>query len=74
MEGVAIIARLKEGSGQRVAELVGEPFHAELQRALDQWRKIDDGQPRIARERFGWELDEAEPVATPAGDRSESWA
>ena len=116
MERVAIIARLKEGSEQRAAELVGagppfdltdtglvrhsiyisageavfvfeghevewivdqlidEPFHYELQRALEQWREIVDGQPRVARERFGWQLEEAEPIGTGADERSESWA
>jgi hypothetical protein len=116
MERVAIIARLKEGSEQRVAELVGagppfdltntglvrhsiyvsasevvfvfeghevewivdqlidEPFHDELHRALEQWREIVAGQPRVARERFGWVLDDGEPIATSAGERSESWA
>jgi hypothetical protein len=116
MERVAIVARLKQGSAQRAAELVragppfdladagiarhriyissGEavfvfeahqvewiidelvdgPFHYELQRALDQWREIVDGQPRVARERFGWQLDEAEPVTAPTGDRRASWA
>ena len=116
MERVAIIARLKEGSERRAAELVGagppfdltdtgivrhtiyisaseavfvfegdevewtvdqlidEPFHYELHRALEQWREIVDGQPRVARERFGWQLDQAEPIATPAGERTESWA
>jgi len=106
MERVAIIARLKEGSEQRAAELVragppfeladtgivrhsvyispseavfvfeghqvewivdelvDEPFQYELQRALERWREIVDGQPRVARERFGWQLDEAEPIAT----------
>jgi hypothetical protein len=52
-----------------VDQLVDEPFHDELQRALDQWREIVDGQPRVAREEFGWQLDEAEPL-----ERSESWA
>ena len=116
MERVAIIARLKEGSEQRVAELVGagppfdltntgivrhsiyispseavfvfegpevewivdqlidEPFRYELHRALEQWREIVDGQPRVARVRFGWQLDEAEPIRTRADERSESWA
>jgi hypothetical protein len=116
MERVAIIARLKEGSEQRAAELVragppfdlsktgivrhsiyisaseavfvfeghevewivdqliDEPFHYELHRALEQWREIVDGQPRVARERFGWRLDEAEAIATATGERSESWA
>ena len=114
MERVAIIARLKEGSEQRAAELVGagppfdladtgivrhsvyvsahevvfvfeghevewivdqlidEPFHYALHRALEQWREIVDGQPRVARERFGWQLDEAAAIATPTGERSES--
>jgi hypothetical protein len=114
MERVAIIARLKEGSEQRAAELVAagppfdlsntgvvrhsiyispreavfvfeghevewivdqlidEPFHYDLQRALEQWREIVDGQPRVARERFGWQLDEAAAIATPTGERSES--
>ena len=116
MERVAIVARLKEGSEQRAAELVeagppfdltdtgivrhsiyisaseavfvfegheiewivdeltDEPFHYELHRALEQWREIVDGQPRIAREQFGWQLDEAERLDSMAGERSESWA
>jgi len=57
-----------------VDQLVDEPFHYELQRALEEWREIVDGQPRIARERFGWQPDEAEPIATAAGERSELWA
>jgi hypothetical protein len=114
MERVAIIARLKEGSEQRAAELVAagppfdladtgiarhsiyispseavfvfeghevewivdglidEPFHYELQRALDQWREIVEGQARVARERYGWQLEETKPAATPAPERSES--
>jgi hypothetical protein len=55
-------------------ELVDEPFHDELRRALDQWREIVDGQPRVAHELFGWQLEEAERAATTAGERSESWA
>jgi len=114
MERVAIVARLKEGSEQRAAELVeagppfehtgivrhsiyispseavfvfeghevewivdqlvDEPFHLELHGALDQWREIVDGQPRVARERFGWQLDEAEPIGIRVDERSESWA
>jgi hypothetical protein len=114
MERVAIIARLKEGSEQRAAELVGagppfdltntgivrhsiyisaseavfvfeghevewivdqlidEPFHYELRRALEQWAEIVDGRPRIARERFGWQREEGESIATPASERSKS--
>ena len=115
MERVAIIAHLKEGSEQRVADLVeagppfdladagivrhsvyisaheavfvfeghevewivdqliDEPFHYELRRALEQWREIVDGQPRVARERFGWHLEEDESIAPSARERSESW-
>jgi hypothetical protein len=57
-----------------VDQLIDEPFHYELQRALEQWREIVDGQPRIARERFGWQLDEAEAIATATDERSKSWA
>jgi hypothetical protein len=116
MERVAIIARLKEGSEQRAAELVtagppfdlaatgivrhsiyistseavfvfeghevewivdeliDEPFHYELQLALDQWREIVEGQPRVARERYGWQFDETAPAVAPGRERSESWA
>jgi hypothetical protein len=116
MERVAIIARLKEGSEQRAAELVeagapfdladtgivrhniyisageavfvfegyevewivdqliDDPFHHQLQRALEEWREIIDGQPHVAREKFGWQLDGDEPIAAAAAERSESWA
>jgi hypothetical protein len=57
-----------------VDQLVDEPFHYELHRALDQWREIVDGQPRVARERFGWQLEEPKPAATATDERSESWA
>jgi hypothetical protein len=57
-----------------VDELIDEPFHCELHRALEQWRKIVDGQPRVARERFGWQLDDAESIANATSERSESWA
>jgi hypothetical protein len=107
VERVAIVARLKDGTETRAAELLAEgpPFdlaEAGLARhsvylsasevvfvfeghqvdspltelvderphplgpALDQWRAIVDGPPRIARERFGWERDETAPVATDA--------
>jgi hypothetical protein len=46
-----------------VDELIDEPFHYELQRALEQWREIVDGEPRVARERFGWQLDGEPRVA-----------
>ena len=56
-----------------VDRLIDEPFHYELHRALEQWREIVDGQPRIARERFSWELDEGESTTVPASERSRSW-
>jgi hypothetical protein len=57
-----------------VDQLIDEPFHYELQRALEQWREIVDGRPRVARERFGWQLDEDGSIAPSARERSESWA
>jgi hypothetical protein len=96
MERLAIIARLKEGTAHRAAQLIDggppfelaeigltshsvflsaeevvfifeghqvewlvdglidDPFQHEIQRALDEWRAIADGPPRIAREQFGW--------------------
>src|SRR4029078_7491747 len=116
MERVAIVARLKEGSEQRAADLVGAgppfdltdtgivrhsiyisageavfvfeghevewivdelidgPFQHALPRALEHWKEIVDGRPRVARERFGWQLDEAETIAAATGERSEAWA
>jgi hypothetical protein len=115
MERVAIVARLKDGSETRAAELSAEgpPFdlaetglvrhsvylsasevlfvfegdHVEspltelvderpypLGPALEQWRTIVDGPPRIARERFGRERDETAPVATDAIAGRGSWA
>jgi hypothetical protein len=47
-----------------IDSLIDEPFQYELQRALDEWRPIIEGPPRIARERFAWERDEDEPAAT----------
>jgi hypothetical protein len=57
-----------------VDQLMDEPFQYELQRALDQWREIVDGQPRVARERFGWRIDQGETAAASAAERSDSWA
>ncbi len=57
-----------------VDQLIDEPFHYELHRALEQWQEIVDGRPRVARERFGWQLDESQSSATTARERSESWA
>ncbi|MGH3113398.1 MAG: thiamine pyrophosphate-dependent enzyme, partial [Gaiellaceae bacterium] len=41
--------------------------------ALDQWRAIVDGPPRIARERFGWKRDVAEPLATDLAVGGGKW-
>lgn len=57
-----------------VDQLIDEPFHYELQRPVDQSRERVDGQPRVARERFGWQLDVAAAGTARAGQRSESWA
>jgi hypothetical protein len=115
MKRVAIVARLKEGSGPRAAQLIAggppfdlaeiglashsvylsagevvfvfeghqvewmvdalidDPFQHEIQSALDQWREIIEGSPRIAREQFGWRADGTEP-ATEAMAGSGSWA
>ncbi len=40
-----------------VNSLVDEPFHWTLRDALDDWRPLVEGQPRIAREEFFWEHD-----------------
>lgn len=40
-----------------VDSLVHEPFHWPLRDALDEWRPLVDGQPRMAREQFFWERD-----------------
>jgi hypothetical protein len=49
-----------------VDDLIYEPFHHELQHALGEWRAIVDGQPRVARERFGWQREQAAPAAPAA--------
>jgi hypothetical protein len=73
MERVAISARLKEGGEQRAAEFVGAG-PPDLSPLVECALKlvVVDGQPRVARERFGWQLDQGEPAA-PAAERSESW-
>jgi hypothetical protein len=53
-----------------VNELIDGQFHYELQSALDKWRGIVDGSPRIARERFGWQRDTAEQAAIPTTEGS----
>jgi hypothetical protein len=51
-----------------VDDLIDRPTQYELQQALDDWRSIVDGPPRIAREQFAWD---SEGAAT-AG--SATWA
>lgn len=46
-----------------VDELIDDAFQPKLQSALEQWRAIADGMPRIARERFGWVATEVAPAA-----------
>jgi hypothetical protein len=50
--------------------LIDQPFHPKLHDALDEWRAIVDGTPRIARVRFAWEHDEEQPAPTDAIGRS----
>jgi hypothetical protein len=38
-------------------QLAGQFFHPPLADALDAWRPLVEGSPRIARERFSWERD-----------------
>jgi hypothetical protein len=55
-----------------VDDLIDEPFNHELRQALDQWREIVVGQPRIAREQFGWQLEDREPDMASTLEGSES--
>jgi hypothetical protein len=41
-----------------VSALVDDPFHWMVAEALDQWRPLVEGTPRIAREQFYWERDQ----------------
>jgi hypothetical protein len=45
-----------------VGALLDEPFHRLLDEAIDQWRPLVDGPPRIAREAFSWQRRAAEHV------------
>jgi hypothetical protein len=42
-----------------VDDLIDGPSHYELQRALDDWRSLVEGPPRIAREQFAWDSEGA---------------
>jgi hypothetical protein len=56
-----------------VDDLIDNPFRHEMQSALDKWRPLIDGSPRIAREQLGWHANDPEPAAkTMAG--SARWA
>jgi hypothetical protein len=45
-----------------VDALIDEPFHWMLDEAIDKWRPLVDGPPRIAREVFSWERSPVERV------------
>jgi hypothetical protein len=47
-----------------VDELIDAPFHYEVQRAFEDWRRIIDGPPRIAREQFAWDGEVAAAVGS----------
>ncbi len=42
-----------------VDDLIGSPFNWVVADAVDRWRPLIDGPPRIAREKFFWQRDEA---------------
>ena len=44
-----------------VTALVEDPFQWMVVKALDAWRPLIDGHPRIAREQFSWEADDSAP-------------
>jgi hypothetical protein len=48
-----------------VDSLVDEPFHWLLEDALDDWRPLVEGQPRMGREQYFWEL--GRPTAEASG-------
>jgi hypothetical protein len=45
-----------------------------LGQALEQWRAIVDGRPRIAHERFEWDRDDGPPAVVDVIAGSGSWA
>lgn len=56
-----------------VDDVIDQPFHPDIRRALDEWRAIVDEPPRIAREKFGWDRHgSAAPPVVQAGTRSSS--
>jgi hypothetical protein len=49
-----------------VDDVIDQPFHPDIERALDEWRAIIDEPPRIAREKFGWDRPPAEAITLGA--------
>jgi hypothetical protein len=49
-----------------VDDLLDGRFRPKIVRALDQWRAIVDGPPRIARKSFGWERDPVDAAHSQA--------
>ena len=49
-----------------VDDVIDQPFHPDIQRALDEWREIVDEPPRIAREKFGWNRHPSEAIGPEA--------
>ena len=46
-----------------VDSLISEPFHWPLVHALDEWRPLIDGNPRIARPAYAWQREAVEQRA-----------
>jgi hypothetical protein len=42
-----------------IDSLISEPFHWPLAHALDEWRPLIDGNPRIARPAYNWRREKA---------------
>ena len=57
-----------------VDQLIDEPFHYELHRALEQWREIVDGQTASRARAVRLAARRGRVHRHPAGERSESWA
>lgn len=39
----------------RLDDLVSDFFHGALQRSLERWRELVDGEPRVAEQAYAWE-------------------
>jgi hypothetical protein len=53
-----------------VDDLIDQPFRWDIQAALEEWRAIVNGPPRIAHEQFGWQCEAHERAAIPATEGS----